>query len=192
MFKVKFIALVSCFIASGCIGSADYYASKTAYYQAQASASQAYIQAASKPLAEMKAPDGTVFVVNNTAIQAPVIQQAGSPIVDGLKVILNSTPAAVLSGGWAAKEIIKNSAGTFTNNGDGGTISNNSGNTPSYINGDTDNSTSTVDDHTATAPPLVVTQPDPVIVNQPEPIVIEQPEPIVIEQPEPIIIQPME
>jgi len=169
----------------GCLGSADYYASKTSYYEAQARANEAYIEASSKPLAEMRAPDGTVFIVNNTAIQAPVIQQAGSPIVDGLKVILNSTPVAVLSGGWAAKEIIKNSAGTLINSGDGA-INSNSGNTSTFTNGDTNNSIT--DDHTATATPTIVTQPEPVIVSPVDPVIITQPEPVIVEQPDPIII----
>jgi len=135
------------FLLPGCVGTADYYASKTAYYNAQSAAQVAYIQAANRPIAEMTAPDGTRFVVNNTAIQAPRIHQANSPIVDGMKVVLNSTPVAILFGGWAAKEIIQHSAGTLINNGDG-SISSNSGNTSTFTNGDTDNSTSTTDDHT--------------------------------------------
>jgi len=183
MADMRYVIMIAAMICSGCIGSEEYYASKTAYYQAQAQANIAYIQASNKPLAEMTAPDGTRFVVNNTAIQAPRIEQANSPIVDGFKVILNSTPAAVLSGGWAAKEIIQHSAGTLINNGDG-TISSNSGNTSSFVNGDTDNSVT--DDHTATAPPLVVTQPSPVVVTQPDPTIVK---PEIVTQPEPIIVE---
>jgi len=161
--------------SSGCIGTADYYQSKTEYYIAQATATQAYIQAVSKPLAEMTAPDGTRFVVNNTAITAPRIEQANSPIVDGLKAILQSTPAAMLAGGWAGSEIIKHSTGQLTNTGNG-TINTNSGNPQTQSDAGIDQSVST-DSHEATAQPLVVTQPKPTIVN---PVVVTQPEPTII------------
>jgi len=162
---------------SGCIGTADYYASKTEYYIAQARAHEAYIHAVNKPLAEMTAPDGAKFIVNNHNIPTPRIEQANSPIVDGLKVILQSTPVAILSGGWAGKEIIRHSTGTLTT--ESGTINTNSGN-ESYqtdsglIDQHQETSSISNDNHSATAPPLVVTQPTPVIVNQPSPLVVTQ------------------
>jgi len=167
----KLLMLLTLLIfSSGCIGTADYYASKTEYYIAQARASEAYIKAVSKPVAEMTAPDGTRFVVNNTEIPAPRIEQANSPIVDGIKVILNSTPAAILSGGWAGSEIIKHSTGQLTNTG-GGTINTNSGNSVLQSEGTIDQSeVITTEDNSETAPPLVVTQPNPTIVN---PVVVE-------------------
>jgi len=158
--------------SSGCIGTADYYQSKTEYYFAQARANEAYISAVSKPIAEMTAPDGTVFIVNNHNIPAPKIEQANSPIVDGLKVILQSTPAAILSGGWAGREIIKHSTGTLTT--DSGTINAHSDNgLIDQRQSSTDTSTIT-ENNSSTAPPVVVEQPTPVIVNQPEPIIVQE------------------
>ena len=183
----KTLLFFSCWLCSGCIGTADYYASKSAYYEAQARANIAYIQAVDKPLAEMTAPDGTRFVVNNTAIQAPRIEQANSPIVDGLKTILNSTPAAIMSGGWAGSEIIKHSTGQLTNTGNG-TINTNSGN--SALQSEAGIDQSVTDDHTNNAAtPTIVNQPEPTIVTQPEPTIVTQPEPIVVTQPEPIIVR---
>jgi len=168
--KNTILIFFSFIFLSGCIGTADYYQSKTEFYVAQATATQAYIQAVSKPIAEMTAPDGTRFVVNNHNIPAPRIEQANSPIVDGLKVILQSTPAAILSGGWAGSEIIKHSTGQLTNTG-GGTINTNSGNPQLQSEAGIDQSeVITTEDNSATAPPLVVTQPAPTVVN---PLVVE-------------------
>jgi len=114
----------------------------------------------------MRAPDGTIFIVNNTNIQKPAIKEASNPVVDGLKVVLQSTPASVLSGGWAAKEVIGNVGGTIINNGDSGSISSNSNN-PINI-GDTDNSgtaTPTIVNRQVVEPTVVDKQVvDPVII----------------------------
>lgn len=167
-------------LLSGCMGTENYYNAQTEYYKAQAEASKAYIQAVSKPLAQMQTADGTVFVVNNTNVQAPVIHTIDNPIVAGIKTVVNSTPIAILSGGWAVKEIVKHST-NITNNG--GTVTTNSNNQPQLANeGNIDNSV----DNSATATPTVVNQDKAVIVEQPEPIVVR---PEIVET-EPVVVRP--
>lgn len=172
-------------ISSGCIGTKDYYNAQTAYYNAQAEAQIAHIEAQKtrQPLAEMVAPDGTRFVVNQTASDAPpVISTVENPIVAGLKTIVNSTPVSIIAGGWSATRLIKASTGDINAN-DGSTVTStaNSNNETEVNNADegiareTDSSTdsrSEYDNSTA----------DPTVVNQPEPIVVEQPEPVIVEQ----------
>lgn len=99
---------------SGCAG---YYQSQTAYYQAQSDAATAYLKASQRPIAEMVAPDGTRFVVNQTAIQMPIIKESNNPVVEGVKNVVNSTPAAILSGAVLAGQVLKNSIGDSTVNG---------------------------------------------------------------------------
>ena len=164
----------------GCMGTENYYNSQAAYYEAQAQANIAYVQAVSKPLAEMTAPDGTKFVVNNTNIQAPVIHTTENPIVAGLKTVVNSTPLAIITGGWAAKEVIKASTGNITNNG--GTVTTNSNNQPQILNSD-----GNIDQSSHTATPTVVEKDKAIIVNQPEPVIVK---PEIVTQPEPIIVNP--
>ena len=179
------ILLMNSFISatillSGCMGTENYYNAQTEYYKAQAEASKAYVQAVSRPVAEMTAPDGTKFVVNNTNIQAPVIHTIDNPIVAGIKTVVNSTPLAIITGGWAVKEIVKHST-NITNNG--GTVTTNSNNQPQLANeGNIDNSV----DNSATATPTVVNQEKAVIVEQPEPVIVK---PEIVET-EPLIVRP--
>lgn len=172
--------VLSTLFLNGCMGTENYYNAQTEYYKAQAEASKAYIQAVSKPLAQMQTADGTVFVVNNTNVQAPVIHTIDNPIVAGIKTVVNSTPLAIVSGGWAVKEIVKHST-NITNNG--GTVTTNSNNQPQLANeGNIDNSV----DNSATATPTVVNQDKAVIVEQPEPIVVR---PEIVET-EPLVVRP--
>ena len=170
VYKINFILL--CLLCSSCIGTENYYQAQTAYYQAQAEANRAYIQAVSKPLAQMTAPDGTIFLVNNPNIQRPEIHQAVNPISDTVKTIVNSTPAAILSSGFAVKEIVKHSS-NITNNG--GTVSTNSNNSlKAAAEGNIDESI----DNTHT--PTIVSQDKAVIVNQDKAVIVNQPEPIIV------------
>ena len=180
MRKYHILLIISSFFLSSCMGTENYYNAQTEYYKAQAEANKAYVQAMSRPVAEMTAPDGTRFVVNNTNIQAPIIHTIDNPIVAGIKTVVNSTPIAILSGGWAVKEIVKHST-NITNNG--GTVTTNSNNQPQLANeGNIDNSV----DNSATATPTIVNQEKAVIVEQPEPIVVR---PEIVET-EPLVVKP--
>lgn len=171
--------LILCLFINGCIGTENYYKAQTEYYKAQAEANKAYTLAISKPLAQMQSPDGTTFIVNNPNIQKPEIHQAVNPITDGIKTIVNSTPAAILSSGFAVKEIVKHSSNIQNN---GGTVTTNSNNQPQILNAD-----GNIDQSSHTATPTVVEQDRAVIVNQPEPVIVK---PEIVTQPEPIIVKP--
>lgn len=180
-----FISLIACLLCSGCMGTENYYKAQTAYYQAQAEAQTAYIHAQNQrqPLAEMIAPDGTKFIVNQAGIiQSPVIQTTKNPIVDGLKTIVNSTPLSIVAGGWAAKEIIKHSTGDVSASGESTvTTTANSNNQTELNNAESDiNNSVDSSDNSQVADPLVVNQPEPIILTQPEPIIVNQPEPIIV------------
>lgn len=130
-------------LLSGCSG---YYESQTAYYMAQSDSAKAYLKAMESPIAEMVAPDGTRFVVNRTEVHIPVIKETTNPVVDGIKTVVNSTPAAILSGAALANQILSNSVGSTT------TTTNDSNNktlTSTPIT--TSNTTSTVDNHSNTS-----------------------------------------
>ena len=152
MAGMRFIILIC--ISVLMTGCTSYYEAQKAYYEAQT-------EIASRPMAEMTAPDGTKFVVNHQTI----IRQASNPVVDTIKSIVSSPIASIIGGGWATKEIVK--AATGDNN--------------STYYQTTDNS--------ATATPTVVNQPEPVVVNPADPVIVTQPEPIIVEQPEPIIVE---
>jgi len=131
---------------SGCAG---YYESQTAYYTAQTRSAEAYLRASQQPIAEMVAPDGTRFVVNQVAIQMPVIKESNNPMVEGIKTIVNSTPASILSGAVLAGEILKNSVGSTSNttNTDG---SNNQSTNTTSTSSSTNETQSTNDNHSVT------------------------------------------
>lgn len=161
-------------------GCSKYYEAEISYYNAQAMANDAYVSAMRNlpPIAQMTAPDGTVFVVNSTAqIQLPVIKQMDNPALGALKTIVNSTPLSIVAGGWAGSEIIKQSRGHNLS------IDGQSSYTDSTSVGNLDQS-----QQNSTATPTVVDQPSPVVVN---PTVVTQPEPVIVQQPEPIIVQPI-
>jgi PBP1b-binding outer membrane lipoprotein LpoB len=185
--KYIIAALALAIMLTGCMGTENYYQSQIAYYNAQAQAyqAQAEAQANRPPLAEMVAPDGTRFVVNQTGdMPAPVIRTTQNPIVEGVKTIVNSTPLAIVAGGWTAKEILKNATGDINASGGSSvTSTSNSHNASEIRNADTmDNSdNSLTDSQNQTADPTIVEQPpynDPIIVEQPpynDPIVVEVP-----------------
>jgi len=157
---------------TGCMGTKEYYQAQTAYYDAQARANIAHVQAVNnrQPLAKMVAPDGTIFVVNQTGpLPAPIILRAKNPIVDSLKSIVTSTPLSILAGGWTAREIIKNSKGDIRAS-DGSTVTStsNSNNQTDFRHADeniTEDHSST-DSNDSVADPVIV-ETEPVIV-QPE------------------------
>lgn len=183
--KNLFLIVITGLICASCMGTKEYYRAQTAYYNAQAQAQTAYIQVQNQrqPLAEMTAPDGTRFVVNQSGIiQMPVIQTTKNPIVEGLRTIATSTPVSILAGGWAAKEIIKHSTGDVSASGQSSvTTTANSNNMTELNNAESDiiHDSSTSDSRSnydnATADPVVVNQPEPVVV---DPVIVEQPEPI--------------
>ena len=73
---MKYILPIILFIfLTGCMGTKEYYQAQTAYYDAQARANIAHVQAVNnrQPLAKMVAPDGTVFVVRPDVIQKDVV-----------------------------------------------------------------------------------------------------------------------
>lgn len=176
---------------TGCMGTENYYQSQIAYYNAQAEASRAYIEAMNnrQPLAEMVAPDGTRFVVNQTGtVTTPVIRTTQNPIVEGLKTVVNSTPLAIVAGGWTAKQILKNATGDINASG-GSTVTStsNSHNATDLRNAD-GNISDVSDSYNQTAPPTVVTQPDPTIVPAPDPVIVPAPAPVIIPAPDPVIV----
>ncbi|MBF0205199.1 MAG: hypothetical protein HQK67_13080 [Desulfamplus sp.] len=167
------IAILMSIVLTSCMGTSEYYKSQTEFYKAQTEANKAYMMAMQKPIAEMVAPDGTTFRVNNVNIQQPQIQQMTNPVVDGLKTVINSTPVAILSGGWAVKEIVRSSTGTITNGA--GTVTTNSNNQPQVVNAD-----GNIDQSEHTATPTVVNQPAPTVVTQPAPLIVPQPSPVIV------------
>ena len=181
---MKYLILIACLFLSGCMGTENYYKAQTAYYQAQAQANSAYIAAVNnrQPLAEMTAPDGTKFVVNQTQmIPIPSIQTTKNPIVEGLRTVVNSTPFGIFAGGWSAKQIIKASSGDI-NNGAGTVTSTSNSNNQTELNNANEGITrdesvtddnSVIDSHDAVSEPTVITQPEPVIITQPEPIIVK-------------------
>jgi len=185
--KYIIAALALAIMLTGCMGTENYYQSQIAYYNAHAQAyqAQAEAQANRPPLAEMVAPDGTRFVVNQTGdMPAPVIRTTENPIVAGIKTVVNSTPLSIVAGGWTAKEILKNATGDINASGGSSvTSTSNSHNASEIRNADTmDNSdNSLTDSQNQTADPTIVEQPpynDPIIVEQPpynDPIVVEVP-----------------
>ena len=200
------LLFLSLLTLTSCMGTQAYYDSQTAYYQAQTQAATAYMQAMNSrpPLAEMTAPDGTKFIVNQTgAISTPAIRQAENPIVKGIKTGERILMSGII--GASAVELMKAGNGEIHNSGSG-TVTTNSYNpvdvtTRHTDDGDVvetnhDNSDWTdrhdlADDHSQTADPTIVEQPAPVIV---DPVIVEQPpynEPVIVEQPEPVIVEPV-
>lgn len=176
---------------TGCMGTENYYQSQIAYYNAQAQAyqAQAEAQANRPPLAEMVAPDGTRFVVNQVGdVATPVIRATQNPIVEGLKTVVNSTPLAIVAGGWTAKQVLQNATGDINASG-GSTVTStsNSHNSTDLRNAD-GNISDVSDSYNQTADPTVVTQPDPTIVPAPDPVIVPAPDPVIIPAPDPVIV----
>lgn len=177
------LAILAVLFLTGCMGTENYYKSQIAYYNAQAEANRAYIEAMNKrqPLAEMVAPDGTRFVVNQTgSMTVPMIRATQNPIVEGLKTVMNSTPLAIVAGGWTAGEVLKHATGDINASGGSNvTSTSNSHNSTDLRNADgnvsEDNSNnSTNDSYNQTADPTIVEQPeynDPIVL---KPEVVEK------------------
>ena len=89
-------------------GCSGYYNNQIAYHNAQLESNLAYMKAIQQPLMNLKLPDGTIITVNNSNIQIPSVKQSKDPILDNIQKIINSTPASILSTGFAIKELLKN------------------------------------------------------------------------------------
>ena len=179
------LTMVCC---SGCIlvSDAKYHADE-AMWQAKAEASKAWAEQSNKPLASFTAVSGETFVVNNP-IQAQPMAVTGEPsaLVQGADVILNSTVAKIVGGGWAAGYMLGKGQGNYTANGNGQvSVNQDSGNAVNvetrHVEGggtianethtDSDYETaSTIDSHDATAEPLIV---NPVIVKSDPPVIVQ-------------------
>jgi len=174
------------------------YQSDMAMWQAKAEASKAWAASANQPLATFTAVSGETFVVNNPNRPQP-LPVAGEPsaIVQGFDVVLNSTVAKIVGGGWAAGYMLGKVQGNYSA-GDGSSIdvTQESGNTVDvitrHIEGDGSvteeaNVDSRSDYDNATSTPTVVEQPDPTIVN---PVVVapEIVNPIVVN---PVVVDPV-
>jgi len=186
-------------LCQGCILVSDAkYQSDMAMWQAKAEASKAWAASANQPLATFTAVSGETFVVNNPNRPQP-LPVAGEPsaIVQGFDVVLNSTVAKIVGGGWAAGYMLGKVQGNYSA-GDGSSIdvTQESGNTVDvitrHIEGDGSvteeaNVDSRSDYDNATSTPTVVEQPDPTIVN---PVVVapEIVNPIVVN---PVVVDPV-
>lgn len=192
------VAVLALVMLTGCMGTESYYQSQIAYYNAQAEANRAYIEAMNnrQPLAEMVAPDGTRFTVNQTGVMAaPVVRTTQNPIVEGLKTVVNSTPLAIVAGGWTAGEVLKHATGDINASG-GSTVTstNNSHNATDLRNADgniSEDNNSMNDSYNQTAEPTVVTQPDPTIIPAPDPVIIPAPDPVIVDKDVVIVDQPV-
>jgi hypothetical protein len=163
------------------------------YYTAQENAYKAqitYLQVMqNKPMVSFTTRENETFVVNNPNIPMPQpnIRPLQNPVVELIKSVVGSPVASILAGGWATKEIVKNSVGSI-NVSDGSTYSSNSNNRTAsgsgYVSEDhsvdnTDNTNNSINDsYNETAEPYIVEQPpynDPIIVTQPpynDPIIV--------------------
>jgi hypothetical protein len=142
-----------------------YYEAKNGYYEAQKEAYKAYTEAAKQPIASFTTKEGVTVTVNNTNILTPSIIQERNAFVEGLKVVVDSTPAALLSGGWAGREILKQTTGDSSTTTTTNTTEDNSSVDKSSTNTTEDNSSKTsTEDNSSTATPTIVTQPEPKII----------------------------
>lgn len=185
------IALIASLSLYGCMGTENYYKAQTAYYTAQTQAQIAYIEAQKdkQPLAQMVAPDGTCFTVNQVSnLPAPVINVPQNPVIAGLKTVITSTPMSILAGSWGARELIKAATGDMSvDNGSSLTTTRDSNNQTELNNADEgidrkiNNSVNDTDNRSnyenSVSDPTIVEQPPAVIVEQPEPVIINR-EPI--------------
>ena len=186
MKTVLMLLILSC--CSGCVLVSDAkYQADEAMWQAKAEASKAWAEQSNKPLASFTAVSGETFVVNNP-IQAQPMAVTGEPsaLVQGADVILNSTVAKIVGGGWAAGYMLGKGQGSYTASGNGQvSVNQDSGNAVNvetrHVEGggtianethtDSDYETaSTIDSHDATAEPLIV---NPVIVKSDPPVIVQ-------------------
>jgi len=190
----------SLLVWNGCILVSDAkYNADAAMWAAKGEASKAWIIAnTNKPLATMTATSGEVFTVYNPNQVAPMpVTGEPSAIVQGFDVVLNSTVAKFVGGGWAAGYMLGKVQGNYST-GENGTmnVTQDSGNTvdvttrhtegdsssmaeEQHTNSDIVDTVTTTDNHSvydnrtdydnATATPTVV---EPTIVTQPEPVIV--------------------
>lgn len=183
------IAIMAALMLTGCMGTDKYYEAQINYYKAQTAALAAYnfAQNNRQPLAEMTTPDGSAkfTVYQSQPLPPPVVKTTRNPIVESLKTVVNSTPLAIVAGGWTAKELIKNATGDITASDNASVSTTSNSHNPATIrnaDGDitedlsdnsnhSDNSNnsdnSVIDSHDQTAEPTIVTQPeynDPVVL----------------------------
>jgi len=197
------LVLLMLLMCQGCILVSDAkYKSDEAMWLAKAEASKAWAASANQPLATFTAVSGETFTVNNPNRPTPMpVVGEPSAIVQGFDVVLNSSVAKIVGGGWAVEKILGKVQGNYST-GEGGTMnvtqdSNNSVDvTTRHTEGDsssiaeeqhdgsdnTDTSTVTTTDNrtdydNATATPTVV---NPTVVTQPAPVIVTQPTPIVV------------
>jgi len=191
-------------LLQGCILVSDAkYQSDMAMWQAKAEASKAWAASANQPLATFTAVSGETFTVNNPNRPTPLpVVGEPSAIVQGFDVVLNSTVAKIVGGGWAAGYMLGKVQGNYST-GEGGTmnVTQDSGNTVDVTTrhtegdassiaeeqheaSDTVETVTTTDNRTdydnATATPTVV---DPTIVTQPAPVIV----PTTVVRPEVVI-----
>lgn len=126
MRSFKVVTAVMCLSISllqGCILVSDAkYKADEAMWLAKAEASKAWANNSVKPLATFTTSSGETFVVNNPNVAQPMaVVGEPSAIVQGADVILNSTVAKIVGGGWAAGYMLSKVQGNYST-GQGGTI----------------------------------------------------------------------
>jgi len=189
------------FLCQGCILVSDAkYNADAAMWQAKAEASKAWAASANQPLATFTAVSGETFTINNPNRPVPLaVIGEPSAIVQGADVILNSSVAKIIGGGWAAGYMLGKVQGNYST-GEGGTMnvtqdSNNSVDvTTRHTEGDASgiaeeehtgsdiiNTDNRSDYENETAVPTIVEQPKPVVI---EPTIVN---PVVVN---PIVVQP--
>jgi len=197
--KKLFILICLALMCQGCILVSDAkYQADAAKWVAKAEASKAWAASANQPLATFTAVSGETFVVNNPNRPQPLpVTGEPSAIVQGFDVVLNSTVAKIVGGGWAAGYMLGKVQGNYST-GEGGTmnVTQDSGNTVDvttrHIEGDGSvteeaNVDSRSDYDNATATPTIVEQPSPIIV---DPVVVgpEIVNPVVVN---PVVVNPI-
>jgi len=194
-------------LLQGCILVSDAkYQADTAMWMAKAEASKAWAQNSVKPLATFTTATGETFVVNNPNVVQPMAV-AGEPsaFVQGADVILNSSVAKIVGGGWAAGYMLGKVQGNYSTGENGSmNVTQDSGNTVDVTTRHTEGDTSGIaeEQHDASdlsytdnradygnsrATPTIVKQRDPIVVTQPAPTIITQPAPVIVN---PVIVQP--
>lgn len=122
-FKVVTAVMCLSIALQGCILVSDAkYKADEAMWLAKAEASKAWANNSVKPLATFTSVSGETFVVNNPNVAQPMaVVGEPSAIVQGADVILNSTVAKIVGGGWAAGYMLGKVQGNYST-GQGGTI----------------------------------------------------------------------
>lgn len=178
---MKYLLIIVMVFCQGCILVSDAkYKVDEVMWQAKLEASKAWAAQSNRPLATFTTTSGETFTVNNPNQLKPMAV-TGEPnaIVQGADVILNSTVAKIVGGGWAAGYMLGKVQSNNIASGEGTiNVTRDSGNTNAVDTGDRpDSSVVTTDSHDATATPTVIEQPDPVIV---DPVVVPPTDPVIV------------